>query len=75
MKDAFLVFLLVLATLLAGGYIVLAIKLLTAATDPDDGEDVGCFLLIVGGVVAAIVGSILYTVGTNVGVHMPQDWK
>lgn len=70
MKDVFLVFLLVIAVLLGCGYGLFAWSILQ-----DDDEDAGCVALWGGLVVVSVIGSILYVVGTNVGVHMPAEWK
>jgi hypothetical protein len=76
MKDAFLIFLMALAATLIAVYLTVAAFVLKSDGESEEDEsEAGCALGIAGLFVAAIVASILYTVGTNVGVHMPSDWK
>lgn len=71
MRDAFLIFLLVIAVALLGGYAWLAVWVIrrNAASD-GDGCGVSCGLGIIGGLVLVAVLSILAVVGHAVGVNM-----
>ena len=74
MRDAFLIFLLVVAAAILGGYGWFVVWLIRTAADSD--EDAGCglwlILMFTGCFAIGIAGSLISVVGHAVGIDMSQ---
>jgi len=68
MRDAFLIFLLVIAVIVVAGYITCLV--MTLRSGEGDGCLSGCLLLVTGWFVVMLVAGILAVVGHAVGVNM-----
>jgi len=69
-RDAFLIFLLVLAAALIAGYVAFVAWMFRTAADDDEPEMPGCLLAVITGAVIMCVLAILATVGHAVGVNV-----
>jgi hypothetical protein len=69
-RDAFLIFLLVLAAALIAGYVAFVAWIFRTAANGDEPEVPGCLLLVITVVVGTGVLTILAAVGHAVGVSM-----